>query len=573
MPEETKNDNASQATKTWQELFDKWAKQGDGSPLTEGYCLLDNGLNAYQLFNNRENYQVNCFLVPNFLVGSDRFNIDNAFYMQWGKDVTELTLEDQLFSFGTSGSMKVADTLGNWTYLLEQFVSYDLVINVIQKLSEDTIIRYEPYIMSIVNVQEIDRPEPNTKILYVEFEDMITAESKKRSIGSLLKFDNSLKQSNSFPEVFKKIFDYLSDNIAKNSGGKLTYGKKIRFNNYKNANQNSLLEPIFDELDPEASIYDALQALSKNACVDVDIDKDLTNDFEMIGNVLIPVFFKEEYPDLQNYYYILSNEEGEDFDNVSTNKEGIFIPRPFTLRNFYMPFNNGFNPDGKIVFESFTTAQNQNDESADISTINGVNPLPINNVQALTSNSNLNRKRWKNLALISSNPNGGSNKLVFFNWIYQFFNRVFLKGKLDNKNVRLSNVTPGFYMAIQGDEEMMNDHEIAERNSNIILLKNEKADPLNEILMQIGKSIASLVFLNNMYSFEVEGTLFRRPNEIINLYTPHNEEVLPSQTIRTDFMRSDNVLLYVTSVIHTFSGNEFTDKVICNRIYEQINQS
>ena len=163
--------------------------------------------------------------------------------------------------------------------------------------------------------------------------------------------------------------------------------------------------------------------------------------------------------------------------------------------------------------------------------------------------------------------------MIFFNWIYQFYNRIFLKGKLDNNNIRMSNVTPAFFMTSQGNEEMMNDQELAERNSNVILLKNEKADPLNEILMQIGKSIASLVFLNNMYSFEVEGSLFRRPNELINLYTPHDENVSASQAFRTDFMRSDNVILYVTGISHTFSGNEFIDKIICNRVYEQIKEN
>lgn len=565
MPEENKSSDNSSLL----DLFQNWVNGGGGKSLCEGYCLLDNGLNAYQLFNNRENYQVNCFFVPNFLTGSDRFSINKAFYAQWGKDVVELTINDQLFSFGTSGSMEIKDVLGNWSYLLEQFLSYDLVINIIQKIDAQKIMRFEPFVMRIISIQEVDRPDSNTKILHIEFEDIVSSEAKKHSLGSLMKFDNSIKKSNSFPDVFKRIFTYLSDNISKNAGGKIVYGKNIRFNNYKNANQNSLLEPIFDKLPPDTTIYDTLTELSRFACVDVEIEKSLTTDFEMIGNVLMPVFFKEEFPDIQNYYYILGNEEGEKFNEVTSNKEGIFIPRPFTLRNFYMPFKNGFNSDKKIVFESFTTAQNQEDNSK-IATINGSNPMPIRNIQSLTSNMDLNTKRWKNIAFISSSPKGGSNRLVFFNWIYQFFNRVFLKGKLNYENIRLSNVTPDFYLSQQNNEEMLNDRELAERNSNIILIKNEKADPLNEILMEIGKSIASLVFLNNMYSFEVEGSMLRRPNEIINLYTPHNEELLSTASIHTDFMKSDNVLLYATSVSHTFNGNTFTDKIICNRIYEQI---
>lgn len=573
MPETSTDSQTETKSKTWLEVFSNWAKGGGGQSLCEGYCLLDNGLNAYQLFNNRENIQINCFLVPNFLTGSDRFNRDKAYYLQWGRDVLDLTIEDKLFSFGTTGSMKISDTLGNLSYLLEQFVNFDLVINIIQKLSDTQIMRFEPYVMSIVNIQEIARPNPNTKILSLDFEDIITSEAKKHSLGSLLKFDNTIKQAKSFPEVFKKIFDYLSENFKKNTQEKIVYGKNIRFNNYEETDQNSLLEPIFDELSPDASIYDTLIALSKSACVDVKLEENLTNDFEMIGDVLMPVFFKEEYPDIQNFYYRAKNEEEEELQNVPTNQEGIFIPRPFTLRNFYMPFEFGFADTTKVVFESFTTAIQDKKKNYDITTINGENPLPVKNIQSLTSNSNYNTNRWKNISFVSCNPNGGTNRLVFFNWIYEFFNRVFLKGKLSQENVRVSNVTPGFYLSAQGNNEMLNDKDLAERNSNIILIKNEKADPINEILMQIGKSIASLVFLNNMYSFEVEGNLLRRPNELINLYTPYQDGLLQVQNMRTDFLRSDNVILYATSVIHNFSGNTFTDTIICNRVYEQVSKS
>ena len=573
MAEEKKEEtsNSSGSNKTWMEVFQGWIDKNSEISLTEGYCLLDNGLNAYHLFNNRENYQINCFLVPNFLRPPDRFNIDYATYLPWEKSVTSLTIRDQLFSFGTSGTMEVADVLNSISHVLEQFVSYDLVINIIHKLDDERIIRFEPYVMSIVNIQEVAKPDSNTKILQIEFEDILTAEAKKHNLGSLLKFDPTIKQSQTFMELFTKIFDYLTGIISKNAGGKITYGKKIKMNTYKSAsNQNSLIEPIFDDLTPGASIFELLTETYKSACVDITIDTKLTNDFEMIGNVLMPLFFKEEYPDVLNYYYNLFLEKPEELEGVSTNKEGIFVPRPFTLRNFYSPFQYGFDNTTKVVFESFTTVltEKQTDKLKMV-TINGENPLPISNIQALTSNSNLTTKRWKNLAFISANPQGGSNRLVYFNWIYEFFNKVFLRGKLNQADIFLSNITPAFYMSLQGNKSMQDDKDLAERNANIIMIKNEKADPLNEILMQIGKSIASLVFLNNMYSFEAEGSLLRRPNEIINLYTPQNLDLITTQSFRTDFTCSDNVILYATSVIHKFEGNTFTDKIICNRIYEK----
>lgn len=571
MPEEQQTSKPSD--KTWLQVLQEWQDKG-GVSLNEGYCLLDNGLNAYNLFENGEQIQINCFLVPNFLFSSGRYSDGTAIYLQYGKDVQSLVIEDQLFDFGTKGHLIVSDTLGTLSGILEQFVCYDLVINIIHKLDDTRIMRFEPYIMSIVNIQDVAAPDPNTKLLRVDFEDLITAEAKKYSVGSLLKFDPSVKASKSFAEAFQKIFSYLSDILKKNAGGKLEYGKQLKFNNNTSTlDQNSLIEPIFDDIKPDDTIYNLIVALTKDACADIKMPEELTNDLEMIGNVQIPIFFKEEYPDIQNYYYILANEKPELIQEVDSNKEGIFIHRPYTLRNFYMPFQNAFNDGTQVVFESFTTAFAETNMQSTMQTINGVNPTPVHNIQSVTTNSNLTTKRWKNLVFISSSPQGGSNRLVFFNWIYEFFNKVFLKGRLSQQDIRLSNVTPGFYLAMQGDHSMMNDKDLAERNANIIIIRNEKADPLNEILMQIGKSIVSLVFLNNMYSFEVDGNLLRRPNEVINLYTPKDITAMNNNTIHTDFLNSDNVILYATGVIHKFEGNKFTDTVICNRIYEKVKQS
>lgn len=559
--------------KTWMDVFQGLMDKG-GVPLSEGYCALDNGLNAWQLFDNNETYQINCFLVPNFRFGSDRYTTNGGMYLQYNKDVLSLTIEDQLFDFGIKGSMIVSDTMGSVSLMLEQFISYDLVINIMYKIDDTRIMRFEPYVMSIINVVDIAKPNTTTKLLKVDFEDVLTAEAKKHSIATLLKFDTTLKSSKTFPEAFKKIVTYLTEIMKGNAGDKLVYGKEIKFADNKfilNTDQNSLIEPIFDEIDPDASIYDLITQLQKDACVEIKMDTTLTSDLEMIGNVLIPVFFKEEYPDFQNYYYILAGEESQKSFTIDSNAQGIFIGRPFTCRNFYMPFQCAFNSGTRVVFESFTTAGTTTTE-ADLKTINGVIPIPISNIRTLSSNTEYALRRWKNISFISSSPQGGSNRLVYFNWIYEFYNKVFLRGTLGAQNIKFSNITPNFFMAMQGNTEMMSDKGLAEKNSNILMIRNEKADPLNEILMQIGKSVASLVFLNTMYSFDALGSMLRHSNEVVNLYTPHTAEETTNQTLRTDFIYSDNVVLYVTGVVHKFEGTSFTDTVICNRIYEQISQ-
>ena len=203
MPEETQQQQSKPSDKTWLQVFQEWQDKG-GTALNEGYCLLDNGLNAYHLFNNGENLQINCFLVPNFLFGSDRYSLNSAIYLEYGREVQSLTIEDQLFTFGTTGNMVISDTMGSIATVLEQFVSYDLVINIIQKLDEDKILRYEPYIMSIINVQDVAASDASTKLLKVDFQDILTAEAKKHSVATLLKFDSSIKTCNSFVKFSRK---------------------------------------------------------------------------------------------------------------------------------------------------------------------------------------------------------------------------------------------------------------------------------------------------------------------------------------------------------------------------------
>lgn len=539
--------------------------------LIDGYSKLDNRKDAFQTFNAKEQYQIDIYLVPNFLNDSSRFTNASAIYLKWLSDVKQLSLRERLFQFGMSGSAVVVDNFGNLSHVLEQFITYDFVIDIMLKVNDKATMRFEPYIMSIVSIEELDWKNDGSRTLEIKFEDILTAEAKRHSIGTLLKYNTDLKKTPSFPELYEKIYNYLSNLIYENTNHAMTYGKKVKFKKYEANDVSSLVKIIFDNIDPAKSIYDLLMAINKSACIAIHPDSSVTKGFEMIGDVLTPLFFQEEYPDLINYYYQIHMEpELEDFKTKRGGGEDIYIPRPFTTRSFYSPFVGAFIGKNGIVFESFTTSDTK-DTEASIVTLTGSDPMPIRNFQSLTTNSNYTINRWKNIAFISSNPHGGSNRLVFFNWIFEFFNQAFLQNKLNKTNIKLSNVLPNFYLAHQGNDTLLNDKDLSEKNTNIIMLQNEKDDPKQEILMQVGKSMASLVFLNNLYSFEVEGNMFRRPNEIVNVYTPHSTKaVAASQPIRTDLMRTDNVMLYVSEVVHNFDTNTFYDKLICNRIYEQI---
>lgn len=537
--------------------------------LLKGYALLDQGANQYTSFNGGVEYMINCYLVPSFILDENRFNIEKCQYLSWNRDVIELNIYDKLMDFGITGNMTVIDNSNSLSYLLEQFISFELVINIVQKVHKDaTPLRYEPYVLSIVNVEPLSEPGEQRKKLKIQFEDILTSHAKRSGIAALIKLNPNFKQLQSFPEAFEVVLEYLKAIVNGNAGDKIVLEKDIKFNNYEvECAEQPLIENIIERLPQDASVYDLLQEMCKDACISIKPPDSLTSDFEMIGDVMIPLFFKEEYTDMQNVYYTQYNEEPDKMDMLGTQEP--YLTRPFSLRNFYMPFEMAFRPkeENPLVSEIFVPANS--DIKLTEGAINGVNNTPIQGIEAVTANMELSKRRWKNMSFLSTNPNGTSNRLIYFNWLYEFYCRIFLRAMEGDESARVSNILPPFYVTQCVSETVQNDKELSERNSNVYLIENEKADPLKEILMQMGKSIASLVLLNNSYSFITEGSLLRRPNEIINLYLASNDNAAVLSPMRTDLAMSKNIMLYTTAVLHQFRDNTFKDKVICNRIYEK----
>lgn len=542
-----------------------------------GYAKLDEGLDKFYTFNGNEQYKINAFIVPAFVLDSDRFaKNSNKILLEYGKDILNLSLYDALFSIGIRGEMTVLDNGGNLSFILRQFISYELVISIVQKVKEGVQnIRYEPYIMNITNVEPVSIPGTKKVQLKISFEDLITSTAKKTSMATFLKENPSFRETKNFPDAFNSVLEYIKGIISFNNGGRFEYNKGLKFNKYTSASDvNSIIEPIVDELELDATLYDLLIALTKYGCIDIKPDGALIGQLETIGDVLVPLFCREEYSDIQNYYYSRYSEEDEEVSAAFTD---IYVPRPFSLRNFYMPFENGFNPANKISFETFTTTIVSDQQKLLSNSIMGIEPTSIKKYEFVSANTDLILKHWRNLSFISSSANGGSNRLVYFNWIYEYFNRGLLQMLPGSENIVVSNVLPSFYGAELSDENIKSDKSLSEKNSSIILIRNEKADPVKEILMHMGKSVASLVFLNNIYSFEVKGNLLRRPNEIINLYTATEDKNASGEkdyeqsfNVDTDLTRSKNVKLYVNTVIHSFSGNTYNNKIICSQIYEKV---
>lgn len=666
-----------------------------GMRLYEEYAKLDDAVDQFSQFNTNELYQIFLYLVPNFTSNSHRFH--SRYYggtrLLWQKDVRELYLNEKLYEMGVTGSALLVDDQNGLSHMLEQFTSYDFVINITQKIANNTILRYESYVTNIVSVSEVEQLPNGAKLIQVKFEDVIISFAKRHSIKTIEKFNTDIKNSHTFFELYVKILKYIAS-IYKSQynkkDGVVRFGKYIQmhefseFDNFSpnpeksssdnnttptplvktdpltqklpdntgafrklngsvvfydtrlfsspqeaeeayyeerrirelNEKQKSTMDLTSQELEQKVtayqsslskelpnefsglikvifeksensentSIHDLLKELAKVACEDINPNQSIMKGFETMGAVSMPLFLRDEYPDMSSYYFNLIGTKLEDIDggqemsSTASNlyrprgtTENVYMPRILCARNFAHPFAGAFlnrSAGESVVFECFTGGE-EDKNAAFPKTMMGTNPAPIRNVKFITANADLANTRWKNIAFVSSNPQGESNMLILFNWMYEYFNQVLLDATPGQSPMKMSNILPNFYLTSQNTY----DPSSSEHNAYVFKLKDEKSDPRPEMLMQIGKSIASLVLLNHMYSFETEGNLLRRPNEIINIHIPYKRDNALTQTFPTDFMKSENTMVYVSEVIHCFTQNTFIDKIVCNRIYEQVKRA
>ena len=87
----------------------------------------------------------------------------------------------------------------------------------------------------------------------------------------------------------------------------------------------------------------------------------------------------------------------------------------------------------------------------------------------------------------------------------------------------------------------------------------------------MGKNIASLVLLNDSYSFTLKGNILRRPNEIMRLNIGDLYNGGDSQLNIFSNLSGDNSLyVYVKKVSHIFRGSEYVNGIVASKICESL---
>ena len=366
--------------------------------------------------------------------------------------------------------------------------------------------------------------------------------------------------------------------------------------------------------------------------------KKIKEDFELFENdgiALVPMFFKDEYL-LHSAAYEIAFETEKDtvkdkineMEMAVSSKSTDIALRSLFKRNISMPFVFAFSKQ-KIIFESLNPdeekkveAENNTEIDSSLTTteesftcLNGQRVSPITSMTTNFIDMTINNKRWKNMIfLYESQEKGDGNFLLRFNWIFNLYNQAMLNQATNSMSIS-TNIIPDFYInekiglangsilteeaaekakkeeanqavsqsnntetaedsADKEKKVQLSEKDFHEFNANTFLIRCE--NPTKETQYHIGKMLTSFIMLNTAYSYVVEGSLFRRPNEIvkINRHLEKKASMDPNSNAPSGLnYESKYTMVYITNVKHQFRGKSFLNLINANKIYDSLSDA
>ena len=583
---------------------------------------------------NCGNYKISIFFSPKITITEDAM-FKQVLKLEYNKQVTRIVLEDNLYSIGLQGYMEVDNTASWLDKIINRVNQFYVIIN-ITEYANDTdgggtkpFIKYEPYIFDVSYVENISSPQNTNKVLRFGLMDCVTSIIEQHSIASVIQFDRNIVTATSYKRVFGYIHAYIKDHIVTNLNNKFEWKKDLLYNdsctfvggkssgNDTDTYMSWLVSDTFGRIPRNATISEALKIIYQDACTTIFSPSRFDEKYQNIGNVLIPFYFKEEYPDCYFLYPSLwkngnynsvaenTNEASEDtfankikdIANNIENKESDIVQlynrnyggksdyllyRQMTMRDIYMPFVMAFAPEKYgCVFEII----NPHDEDENDFSINGVTKGEVHDIQYDPVRIKDLNKLWKNVIIItnSNDSTSGDSTLIFFSWFYDYFTNVFLNESIDEGVIRerFPCACPAFHKMMisegvpHGTATQVNAkgfvNKVDEHNSYTYSTRTK--DTVNECMRLMGKNIASFVLANDTYTFTLNGNLRRRPNEIIKYgFSPVSEDgSMRANTISTGVFDNNRLYMYVSSVIHKFEGNLYTNTIKAHKFMEESN--
>lgn len=288
--------------------------------------------------------RVICYLAPKVHIDNDlRFspNMDEnlAVPLILGAGADKVVLNDRLDEMGMSGYIEAKDSFGYLGMYLTRYHNFFVVVNISQKINGG-IVHYEPYIFDITKVQQTSSSQSNQKQIIIHMIDCMTSVMKSHTIASVIKFNQSITSASSYKQVFSIILQYIKNYLRINTNVTSQFRKDLLYNDGvllkghpangydRQGDMSSLVKHSFAKMNRNATIYEAFDILTKDCCTSLKVPKKFSEGYESIGDVLMPFYFKEEYPDEKGIYHLtwIDTEviEGakDDKDDKTVNADG-----------------------------------------------------------------------------------------------------------------------------------------------------------------------------------------------------------------------------------------------------------
>lgn len=524
-----------------------------------------------------------------FFIDKARMNDKGCIHYLYGKEVNSINITQSMNIYGYQASVEILDINGSLTTIAEYQNNFYFVIAIITMGHSDdkgneTGVMIQPYVFEIEDIIVKSPDGEQTKIYDLKMVDIITATLGKVCYGNLLLEYPGFVNSKSFGELYTILFDYAAKIIHYSLNKKFHITSRVEFIDDIQESQADLIRAIFlQEFALNDTCRYVLDKLYKKAARQIEIPENFKG--EIPGNVHIPLFVQDETEDLQGRYRAFFKKKVQQKivgrtsfmkENETYHINATVIKRCLYGRTLIMPFELAFNDkEQSFIYENINppcTDSGKLEISENyFNPMNGVAFTPIENNIDLTPSGREVGLGWKNLALISDSPDGSNNILIFFNWIYEYYKCAFLNEQKilridNNENYMMPIQDPHFHIMERTDLVGEDAETFAKMNANTHILKS--SDARNEGLYWVGRMLKSFIFLNSMFGFTVKGSIFRHPGEIIKINSAIKSPSMQSATSSIGGISAYNgyVLAYMTSITHSFVGNDFKDTIYANKI-------
>lgn len=263
---------------------------------------LDKDIGDYILFNSNTSMKINVFFVIKSDTTEERFNSKATASTKYGREIEELSIIDEIASFGPKGSMLINNSAGALNHIIHNHTIYQVVV-IISQEGDSGQMKYEPYIFDITSIKPIAGKTGFNEKFMISLENEVEFIMKTHHWVSLLKFYNSqLSSATTYEAVWNIILDYVRKYINVTSNKTYYLEKNLFFAN-NGDDVNELIKATLKKIPGNATIHQAVSIISLDACSKVDPANDMESKFQIFtdGSITVPLFFRDEYSDLQNF--------------------------------------------------------------------------------------------------------------------------------------------------------------------------------------------------------------------------------------------------------------------------------